>query len=132
MVVVGLATAMMIVRGAYRSVELVQGWTGYLISRQGYLIGFDAGTMVVAMGCLAVWNPARLFAAACAGADGLIVEELEDGKTDRPAAAPADGGAGSSSWKDRAFVGFLERVKARDVDLESSAKGREEVDSESL
>lgn len=56
-----VSTAMMILRGFYRSVELCQGWTGYLISHEGYIIGLDAAPMVVAMGTSCVINPGMLF-----------------------------------------------------------------------
>lgn len=56
-----LSTVMMILRGFYRSVELAQGWTGYLVTHQGYLIGLDAVPMLIAMGALAICNPGSLF-----------------------------------------------------------------------
>ena len=56
-----LSTVMMILRGFYRSVELAQGWTGYLITHQRYIIGLDAVPMLIAMGALAIWNPGSLF-----------------------------------------------------------------------
>lgn len=56
-----LSTVMMTLRGFYRSVELVQGWTGYLITHQGYMIGLDAVPMLIAMGALAIFNPGSLF-----------------------------------------------------------------------
>ncbi|MCJ1261606.1 hypothetical protein MMC22_001472 [Lobaria immixta] len=56
-----LSTVMMILRGFYRSVELVQGWTGYLITHQRYVIGLDAVPMLIAMGVLAIFNPGSLF-----------------------------------------------------------------------
>jgi predicted transcriptional regulator of viral defense system len=51
---------MMILRGFYRSVELAQGWTGYLITHEAYIIGLDAVPMVIAMGTLAVLSPGSL------------------------------------------------------------------------
>lgn len=41
---------MMNLRGFYRSVELVQGWRGYLISHESYVIGLDAVPMVLVSG----------------------------------------------------------------------------------
>lgn len=35
---VGIASAMIFVRGIYRSIELVQGWTGFLITHQIYQV----------------------------------------------------------------------------------------------
>ena len=60
-----LSTVMMDVRGVYRSVELCQGWRGYLILRQGFVIGMDAVLMGVAMGGLVVVNP------------GMVIREYE-------------------------------------------------------
>ena len=57
---VTVSTIMMIVRGFYRSVELAQGWTGYLITHQPFIIGLDAVPMVVAMGTLAIFSPGAL------------------------------------------------------------------------
>lgn len=55
-----ISTAMMIMRGFYRSVELCQGWRGRLILDQGYIVGLDAMPMFVAMGTLALLNPCVL------------------------------------------------------------------------
>lgn len=55
-----ISTTMMNLRGFYRSIELCQGWTGPLITTQGYVIGLDAAPMLVAMGVLAVLNPSVL------------------------------------------------------------------------
>ncbi|KAI9811983.1 MAG: hypothetical protein M1827_004875 [Pycnora praestabilis] len=56
-----ISTTMMITRGVYRSIELVQGWEGFLITHEGYVIGLDAVPMVIAMGGLALFNPSALF-----------------------------------------------------------------------
>lgn len=55
-----LSTTMMTLRGFYRSVELSQGWTGYLITHQAFVIALDASPMVVAMLGLVVTNPGVL------------------------------------------------------------------------
>lgn len=57
---ISLSTCMMILRGLYRSVELWQGWTGYSITHESYLIALDAAPMIIAMGVLAVLNPGHL------------------------------------------------------------------------
>jgi len=61
-VAITISTLMMILRGVYRSIELAQGWTGYLITHEGYIIGLDAIPMVIAMGTLAVLSPGSLLA----------------------------------------------------------------------
>jgi len=57
-----ISTLMMILRGFYRSIELAQGWTGYLITHERYIIGLDAVPMVIAMGTLAILSPGPLLA----------------------------------------------------------------------
>lgn len=52
---------MIFVRGIYRTIELAQGWSGYLITHQGYFIGLDAVIMVIAVGVFAVVDPAVIF-----------------------------------------------------------------------
>lgn len=56
------STLMMDLRGFYRSVELIQGWTGYLITRERFIIGLDAIPMLLAMGGLAIFSPGILLA----------------------------------------------------------------------
>jgi hypothetical protein len=41
--------AMIYIRSIYRTVELAQGWTGYLITREGYFLGFDGSLMILAV-----------------------------------------------------------------------------------
>jgi hypothetical protein len=41
-----------LLRAAYRVVELAQGWNGYLISTEPFFYGFDTAPMIV---CMAVW-----------------------------------------------------------------------------
>ncbi|KIV99821.1 uncharacterized protein PV09_08492 [Verruconis gallopava] len=45
--------ALIYVRSIYRTVELAQGWTGYLITHEGYFLGFDGALMILAV---AVFN----------------------------------------------------------------------------
>jgi exosortase/archaeosortase len=37
------------IRSIYRTIELVQGWDGYLITHQSYFIGLDGTMMVIAV-----------------------------------------------------------------------------------
>ena len=53
-----LSVVMIFIRCIYRSVELAQGWTGYLITHQGYFIVLDGAVMVIAVG---IFNLAGLF-----------------------------------------------------------------------
>ena len=52
-----VSTTALIVRGVYRSVELIQGWTGYLITTERYFIGLDGALMVIAVTVFVVANP---------------------------------------------------------------------------
>lgn len=53
--------AMIYVRSVYRTIELAQGWHGYLITHQGYFIGLDATIMVVAVAVFGLVDPALIF-----------------------------------------------------------------------
>jgi len=46
-----LAIMCMVTRGVYRSIELLQGWRGYLNTHEVYIIALDGSLMV-----LAVWR----------------------------------------------------------------------------
>ena len=63
-------------RGVYRGIELVQGWRGYLFTREGYAIALDAAVMVVANAVFVVWNPARLIPAAGVYEEDRVAREV--------------------------------------------------------
>ncbi|KAI1044169.1 hypothetical protein LB505_007467 [Fusarium chuoi] len=44
-------------RSIYRTIELVQGWTGYLITHEQYFIGLDGAMMVIAVGIFNFIHP---------------------------------------------------------------------------
>ena len=48
------------VRSVYRSVELLQGWSGYLITHEGYFIALDGALMVLAVGVFMFAHPGLL------------------------------------------------------------------------
>jgi hypothetical protein len=48
------------VRSIYRTVELAQGWDGYLITREGYFLGFDGALMVLAVAAFNFAHPGYL------------------------------------------------------------------------
>ena len=52
--------ALLVVRGIYRATELLQGWQGYLITREVYFIALDGSLMVAAIGVFNILNPAFL------------------------------------------------------------------------
>jgi len=48
------------IRSIYRSIELLQGWKGYLITHERYFVALDAAMMVIACGVYNVVDPAVL------------------------------------------------------------------------
>jgi hypothetical protein len=48
------------IRSIYRTIELLQGWDGYLITHEVYFIALDGATMVVAVAIFNVFHPAWL------------------------------------------------------------------------
>ncbi|KAK8861194.1 hypothetical protein IAR55_002013 [Kwoniella newhampshirensis] len=57
---VAFASAMIFVRGIYRSIELAQGWTGYLITHEPYFIYLDGLPMVLCLAAFVVSHPGWL------------------------------------------------------------------------
>lgn len=56
-----ISTVMIYIRGVYRTIELAQGWRGYLITHEGYFIGLDATIMVIAVAIFIPIDPAVIF-----------------------------------------------------------------------
>jgi hypothetical protein len=50
----------MIARNVFRSVELLEGWTGHLQTTQGYMIGLDGSLMLLVVVMLNIAHPGRL------------------------------------------------------------------------
>ncbi|KAL9110346.1 MAG: hypothetical protein Q9227_005077 [Pyrenula ochraceoflavens] len=100
-----LATIMMIIRGIYRSIELTQGWTGYLITHQLYTIGLDAIPMVFAMGVYVFLNPAILF---------QVHKKMTAERPPINKSLGSDSGSGSDSHSPSP-VGKPEMAMARDI-----------------
>jgi hypothetical protein len=48
------------VRSIYRTIELSQGWSGYLITHESYFIGLDGAMMIVAVAVFNVLHPGWL------------------------------------------------------------------------
>ncbi|KAJ5371767.1 hypothetical protein N7517_003773 [Penicillium concentricum] len=48
------------IRSIYRTIELAQGWDGYLITHESYFIGLDGVLMVIAVGIFNVFHPGWL------------------------------------------------------------------------
>jgi len=71
---------MIYVRSIYRTIELAEGWTGYLMKHEGYFIGLDATLMVVAVGVFLVFDPAVLLKDEKTGSKvpGSLIVEVSD------------------------------------------------------
>ncbi|WRT65303.1 uncharacterized protein IL334_002246 [Kwoniella shivajii] len=57
---VAFASAMIFVRGIYRSIELAQGWSGYLITHEAYFNYLDGLPMVLCLAAFAIAHPGWL------------------------------------------------------------------------
>ena len=55
-----LALVCVYIRSAYRTVELFQGWTGFLISHERFFVALDAAMMAIAAWSLNILDPAVL------------------------------------------------------------------------
>ena len=56
----GVSISFVYIRCVYRTIELLQGWDGYLISHEGFFLGLDASVMVIAIGVYIVLDPSVL------------------------------------------------------------------------
>lgn len=45
------------IRSIYRTIELLQGWSGYLITHQSYFVALDGAMMVIAVGVFNFVHP---------------------------------------------------------------------------
>lgn len=52
---------MIYIRGIYRTIELAQGWNGYLITHEAFFIVLDATIMVIAVAVFVPVDPAIIF-----------------------------------------------------------------------
>ncbi|KAJ5591562.1 RTA1-domain-containing protein [Penicillium hispanicum] len=55
-----LSVVCIYIRSIYRTIELAQGWTGYLITHESYFIGLDGVMMVIAVGVFNICHPGWL------------------------------------------------------------------------
>lgn len=51
-----ISVLVLVIRAIYRTVELLQGWSGYLITTEGFFLALDGSMMVI---CVVVFNIAR-------------------------------------------------------------------------
>lgn len=52
-----LSVVLIVTRSIYRTIELLQGWSGYLITTQRYFIALDGAMMVGAVGIFNIARP---------------------------------------------------------------------------
>jgi hypothetical protein len=50
----------MVIRGVYRTMELLQGWRGYLITHERFAIGLEGSMMAAAVIAFNILNPGKL------------------------------------------------------------------------
>lgn len=62
MVALWVSTLMLLLRNAYRIVELSEGWNGHIMRTEAYLIGLDMAPIALAIGSFVVFSPSCFFA----------------------------------------------------------------------
>ncbi|KAJ5132490.1 hypothetical protein N7448_006648 [Penicillium atrosanguineum] len=55
-----LSVVCIYIRSIYRTIELSQGWTGYLITHESYFIGLDGAMMIIAVAVFNIIHPGWL------------------------------------------------------------------------
>jgi hypothetical protein len=88
------STAMMIMRGFYRSFELAEGWRGKLITVEKYVAILDAAPMIIAVASWIFTPPARLLRER--GAGFKITGELVEKTTRDDLAVKRESSSGST------------------------------------
>ncbi|CVL00272.1 hypothetical protein FPRO06_06214 [Fusarium proliferatum] len=68
-------------RTIYRTIELIQGWSGYLISQEQYFIGLDGAMMVIAVGIFNFIHPASFLPRSSTEGTGEWLEIPQRAKT---------------------------------------------------
>lgn len=79
---VALATAtsviLIFIRSIYRTIELSQGWSGFLITHEGYFIALDGTMMVLAISIFNLFSPNLLLRSLKPDGRGLGLYGPED------------------------------------------------------
>lgn len=57
MAATSLSVICVVIRSIYRTIELSEGWTGFLITHESYFIGLDGVMMVMAVGVFNIVQP---------------------------------------------------------------------------
>lgn len=72
-----LSITVIYVRSIYRTIELAQGWSGYLITHQSYFIGLDGAMMIIAVGVFNFCHPGWLLPANTGAVQSRSISTLE-------------------------------------------------------
>ncbi|RKL00454.1 hypothetical protein BFJ68_g12726 [Fusarium oxysporum] len=89
-----VSLTMIFIRSIYRTVELLQGWSGYLITHEGYFIGLDGAIMVVAIAVFNFFDPVYLLW----GQDDKLASSFEQNEL------RGMGGVSMEAWDDATIV----------------------------
>ncbi|KAI1765038.1 RTA1-domain-containing protein [Hypoxylon sp. FL1150] len=81
MIALFISLAVIYARSVFRTVELIEGWTGYLMEHEAYFIALDGVLMVVAVLIFLPFDPARTIAKAHRPVDRKESAELSDFST---------------------------------------------------
>ena len=54
-----IVTLMIFIRCIYRTVELLGGWDGYIITYEDFFACFDGFSMIIALGAFNVFHPGK-------------------------------------------------------------------------
>ncbi|KAB8233918.1 RTA1 domain-containing protein [Aspergillus alliaceus] len=76
-IAVNLSILFLLIRGVFRSVELLQGWRGYLFTHEIYMIVLDAVMVLLSLLVFNIFNPAVLIAKAGKTSVSTFVELRE-------------------------------------------------------
>lgn len=89
-----ISTLALIARGVYRSVELIQGWRGYLITTESYFVGLDGVLMVIAVSVFVFANPYWLLPRKAECTEARLEDGLQEVVEDKAEDEQSDSGSG--------------------------------------
>lgn len=65
-----LTVTTLVIRGVFRSMELINGWRSMLATTEKFQIALEGSVMALGLVCLNVWHPERLIREARVVAEG--------------------------------------------------------------
>lgn len=72
----GISVLLIFIRSIYRTIELSQGWSGFLITHEGYFIALDGTLMILAIAVFNIFNPGLLLSMPLSG---QVVDQAQRG-----------------------------------------------------